>query len=66
MILFNVPSFVVNPSVIERPRLLVLSGGIEYQRGDKFTNLEQLSESEERRIEVGTRVCRTPAFTICP
>ncbi|CAM9394479.1 unnamed protein product, partial [Sphacelaria rigidula] len=38
--------------IIERPRLLVLSGGIEYQRGDKFTNLNQLRESEERRIEI--------------
>lgn len=39
--------------VIERPRLLVLSGGIEFQRSERMIAcLDTLVEAEERYMEV--------------
>ena len=39
--------------VIERPRLLVLSGGIEFQRSERMIAcLDTLVEAEERYMQV--------------
>ncbi|CAN0318275.1 unnamed protein product, partial [Ectocarpus sp. 12 AP-2014] len=41
------------PRVIERPRLLVLSGGIEFQRSERMIAcLDTLVEAEKRYIEI--------------
>lgn len=60
----NLVVLVPEHRVIERPRLLVLSGGIEFQRSERMIAcLDTLVEAEERYMQVRElTVCRTASL----